>query len=293
AAKGIPQRIRQMLQGEILKAEVNHIRKDGTVFPVEISAGLLKLGNRNYIFAFDRDITARKKAAAALEESSERIQNFAYTISHDLKNPAVALTGLTKLLKRRYDHALDAQGRDICHKIIDSSNEITRLVDSINAFITTKEAPLNVELVDPRELLAAVQEEYEEKIRRRRIDWHQSEVMNWVRADRLSLLRVFRNLVDNALKYGGDDLSRIEIAYGQSREFHFFSVSNDGVGIEPGEAKKIFSLFKRQATSSGIEGAGLGLAIVKEVAERHRGYVWAESDGRRGIAFHVAISKTL
>ena len=293
AAKEIPERIRRMVQGETLKSEVNHVRKDGTVFPVEISAGLLHLENHNYIFAFDRDITARKEAAAALKESSERIENFAYTISHDLKNPAVALTGLTRLLKRRYDHVLDESGINICDRIMQSSDEIAHLVESINAFIVTKESPLHVELIDPGEVLATVRSEFGAALRRRRIQWQQADEMSAVRADKLCLLRVFRNLVDNALKHGGDSLSRIEFAYGESDEFHFFAVSNDGVGIDPEERKTVFSVFKRQEASRAIEGAGLGLAIVKEVAERHRGYVWAESDVSQGITFHIAISKTL
>jgi len=77
-----------------------------------------------------------------------------------------------------------------------------------------------------------------------------------------------RNLVDNALKYGGDDLSAIRIGFKETEEFNMFSVSDDGVGLTDQKPNKIFELFQRDKTSKGIEGSGLGLAIVKEMADK-------------------------
>ena len=114
-----------------------------------------------------------------------------------------------------------------------------------------------------------------------------------IKADRLSMLRVFRNFVDNALKYGGDALSEIRIGYEESDEFHTFSVTDDGAGISGGDYEKIFGLFRREEASKAIEGAGLGLAIVKELAERHRGRVWAESGRQEGTTFYMSVSKNL
>jgi signal transduction histidine kinase len=112
-----------------------------------------------------------------------------------------------------------------------------------------------------------------------------------INADRLSILRVIRNLVDNALKYGGDDLSEINIGCEQSAEFHLLSVKDDGVGIRREDFKKIFGTFERTQTSMGIEGTGLGLAIVREVAEQHGGKVWVEPGPKKGTNFYVSIKK--
>jgi light-regulated signal transduction histidine kinase (bacteriophytochrome) len=114
-----------------------------------------------------------------------------------------------------------------------------------------------------------------------------------IKADRLSMLRVFRNFVDNSLKYGGDALSEIRIGYEESDEFHTFSVRDDGAGISGGDYEKIFGLFRREETSKTIEGAGLGLAIVRELAERHRGRVWAEPGRQKGTTFYMSVSKNL
>jgi len=125
------------------------------------------------------------------------------------------------------------------------------------------------------------------------IGWFEPEELPELRADRLSLLRVFRNLVDNALKYGGDELSEIRIGCETSQDFLTVSVSDDGVGIPQGDSKKIFDVFHSQKTDRSIEGSGLGLAIVKEIAEQHGGKVWVESGGQRGTTFYLTLSKHL
>ena len=102
-----------------------------------------------------------------------------------------------------------------------------------------------------------------------------------------------RNLVDNALKYGGENLSEIEIGYKDSGDFHVLSVRDDGVGLGNDQSDGIFTMFQRKKTAMGIEGAGLGLAIVKEIAAQHEGQVWVEHNPQQGITFYVSFSKNL
>ena len=127
----------------------------------------------------------------------------------------------------------------------------------------------------------------------RRINWIKPKKDHIIKADRLSITRVLRNLVDNALKYGGDNLSEITIGYKEDENFHILSVGDDGVGIKNDQYEKIFRVYQRDETSKGVAGAGLGLAIVKNVAERHGGRVWAEPGAGKGTIFYVAISKNL
>ncbi|MCK5340987.1 MAG: sensor histidine kinase, partial [Desulfobulbaceae bacterium] len=109
----------------------------------------------------------------------------------------------------------------------------------------------------------------------------------------ISLLRILRNLVDNALKYGGVQLTAIAIGHKETEKHHVISVWDNGVGLEKEESKSIFRAFKRKKTSVGICGTGLGLAIVKEIAEQHKGEVWVEHGLKKGIAFCFSISKFL
>jgi signal transduction histidine kinase len=121
----------------------------------------------------------------------------------------------------------------------------------------------------------------------------QPESIPEIKADRLSVLRILRNLVENALKHGGDDLGEVAIGYEESDEFHVISVSNDGVPIRLKDPEQIFGPFQRHETSKGIEGTGLGLAIVKELAEQHGGKVRVESGPEKGTAFYIFISRYL
>ena len=128
---------------------------------------------------------------------------------------------------------------------------------------------MTIETVSLKELFRMVRDEIDPQLSIRKVKWSQSDYLPEIKADRLAVLRVIRNLVDNALKYGGDALSEISIGYQESDESHILSVMDDGIGLNAGDSKEIFDAFKRTQTSKGIEGAGLGLAIVNEIAEQH------------------------
>ena len=99
--------------------------------------------------------------------------------------------------------------------------------------------------------------------------------------------------MDNALKYDGNKLSKIEIGYQDAGDYHILSVKDDGIGLKEEEREGLFATFVRKGTSRGIAGAGIGLAIVKDIAEIHKGKVWLESNRSNGMTFYISISKNL
>ena len=247
----------------------------------------------NEFQAVGRDVTSQKLLAEAHKKSAEQIKLFAYSVSHDLKGPAIGIYGLAKLLHKRCFDDLDEKGRRYCDQILTTSGQVAALVEKINLYIATKEAPLSIEPIKVKEVLRMVADEFATPLSIRRVKWSEPVSMPEIRADRLSILRALRNLVDNALKYGGARLSLIRIGYDQSGEFHVLSVSDDGVGVKGEDSKKIFGLFQRQKTSRQVEGAGLGLAIVKEIAAQHGGELWMESDPKKLTTFYISIDKSL
>jgi light-regulated signal transduction histidine kinase (bacteriophytochrome) len=101
------------------------------------------------------------------------------------------------------------------------------------------------------------------------------------------VLRIFRNLIDNALKYSGENLTRISIGYDDSESLHIFSVTDNGKGLKGEDSDKIFGLFQRHETSKGVEGEGPGLTIVKEIAEQHDGKAWiGPAAGREPLSMY-------
>jgi K+-sensing histidine kinase KdpD len=234
-----------------------------------------------------------KNKIETIKEKKEMIKFFAYSVSHDLKSPATSVYGLAKRLQEKYEDSLDGKGRAYCDQLLKTSEQMVSLVEDINVYIATKEVPLNIERIDVKEITEGIREGFSTILLQRRIKWVQPEHLPEIFADRLALSRVFRNLVDNALKYGGEKLHEIKLGYKESNSFHIFSFGDDGVGIREGDREKIFEVFQRHETSKGTAGSGLGLAIVREVAARHRGNAWVDSGGERGTTFYVSIPTDL
>ena len=243
--------------------------------------------------ALRKEVLNRLEAEKSLEESSNEIKHFAYSVSHDLKNPAISIYGLTRLLSKHYEDKLDEKGKNYCRQILRSSEQIASLVEMINLYMTTKEMVLNIENLKLADLLLMIREEFAVQLNIRQIKWRETHHLPTIMADRIAILRVLRNLVDNALKYGGENLSNITIGHKENEEHHILFVSDDGVGLTEEESQEIFGLFKRQKTADGIVGSGLGLTIVKEIADQHGGNVWPEVSSEQGITFNVSISKHL
>jgi signal transduction histidine kinase len=227
-----------------------------------------------------------------LKEKNETIEFFTYTASHDIRSPLVGIYGLARLLGRQYGERLDERGKSYCNQILKTSEQVLTLVEGINTYVKSKEALLHLENVRIGEIVESVRLEFAEALNRRHIRWLVDDPLPEIMADKLGMERIFRNLVENALKYGGENLSEIRIGYERSPAVHILYVADDGVGIKS-EAEKLFRPFYRHKTSAGTEGTGLGLAIVKEIAVRHKGEAWIDQGTIKGATFRFSISKDL
>ena len=281
----------RVFKGEIVRWEVLS-PKDGRWYyvvnsPIYHSDGSLSKQ------AMVLDITERKMMEEALKESSEKIKRFAYSISHDLKSPAVGIYGLTKRLHQGYAELLDERGRSYCNQILKTAEQIAVLAEQIMMYISSKESPLNIESIKLGDITQIIREEFSPHLSIRGIRWLEPENLPEIRADRLSLLRVLRNLIDNALKYAGDDLSEIMVGHSESEDAHVLFLTNNGATISDEVSEKIFQPFERDKPSAAIKGVGLGLAIVRELAERHGGKAWVRSSEDEGTTFFISISKGL
>lgn len=240
------------------------------------------------------EIKERKKAEEKLQRSSEKIKLFAYSVAHDLKNPAIATHNLARILNKKFGDALTDRGKNICEQIQRSSEDIASLADKINIFISTKETPLDIKKISLKEVFQILKEEFSSQLNIRSIQWLiPGTIPDIIVADRLSIVRIFRNIIENSLKYGGDGLGKIEIGYRSTDDVHIFTVTDDGQGLTVEDSNNIFDWFKRKTTSTEIHGTGMGLAIVKEIAALHGGAVWQEPTKSKGVTFCVSLSRHL
>jgi PAS domain S-box-containing protein len=281
--------------------EYRFVKADGTEFDGELNAVLIRdeAGQPAGFVALTRDITPRKQAEierenliARLEAKNTELESFTYTVSHDLKAPLLTingflgflekdtLTGNTERLKTDISHITAATEK--MHRLLTELLELSRIGRMINP---PEDLPLG-EVV--REAVSLVHG----RLIARRVRITVAEDLPVVRGDKVRLIEVLQNLVDNAVKFMGDQPNpRIEIGQsGEEAGKPVFYVKDNGMGIESSQHERIFGLFNK--LNPQIEGTGLGLAIVKRIVEFHGGRIWVESETGKGSAFYFTLPRT-
>jgi light-regulated signal transduction histidine kinase (bacteriophytochrome) len=239
-------------------------------------------------------IVKRRQAEDELIKHAEMIRNFTNSVSHDLRNPAIAIHGLAKVLKKKYEELPSEKLEKFIELIIKNAEQIASLAEDVNTYISTREAPLHLTSIDLKRIWNTIREEFILQLTKRKIEWIESDIdIPKIRADRNGLLRVYRNLVENALKYGGSGLSEITLNFESSATHHILGVQNNGALIPPEKVDPIFEVFKRNMGESAPAGTGLGLAIVREIARNHKGKSWVESSAESKTTFYISIAQDL
>jgi PAS domain S-box-containing protein len=239
-------------------------------------------------------IVKRRETEDELLRQAEMIKHFTNKVVHDLKNPAIAIFGLARILERKHERLSKEKLKNFIEQIVNSSAQIISLSDDINAYISTRESRLHFVDLNLREIWGIIREEFLPRLKKRDIMWVEPDIeIPVITADKHALLRVYRNLVDNALKYGGRKLTEITMGYIPSAMYHVLTVQNNGKVIPPEEVESIFKLFKRKADESTIGGTGLGLTIVREIARQHKGDSWVESGNDGKTTFYLSIVQNL
>ncbi|MDD5474250.1 MAG: PAS domain S-box protein [Candidatus Methanoperedens sp.] len=294
AAREAPDRIRRMLNGERIKTEITHRKKDGAVFPVEISAGLLELGNHKYIFAIDRDITLRKQAeeeikkyARELEESNRMKDLFTDIMHHDLMNPLNIAKGYAELLR---EVETDSQKAVYVETIERNMVKGIDLMES-TTLLSRLESLESIEFkeMDLREVIAEVIENLGPLATGAQMTIENNITQSMpARANKI-IEEVFVNLISNAVKYAPAG-KRIIVDGEEKGDCWRIRVVDFGEGIKDAYKDMIFERFRRKE-KKGVKGSGLGLAIAGKIMELHKGRIWVEDNPGGGAIFVVEIPK--
>ncbi|MDH3330585.1 MAG: HAMP domain-containing histidine kinase, partial [Desulfobulbaceae bacterium] len=239
-------------------------------------------------------ILLKKKAEEELARQSEKTKHLINAVSHDLKSPTISIHGFASLLKEKYMDVLDERGLQYCEQIMKASEQITSLAEDINTYISSKDNGWQFETLELGELWNTVRQEFVPQLQKKNVKWRVAELQRVeIRGNKTGMLRIFRNLIDNALKYGGDNLTEIVLGYQSSEDYHILTVENNGEIILPEDEKIIFEEFARKVKDPHIYGTGLGLAIVREIARKHQGNSWLTTSKRCKPVFCISISRHL
>jgi PAS domain S-box-containing protein len=279
--------------------ELSARRKDGTEFPIEIMLSPLESAEGILVTAAIRDISVRTAAeqhlsdkVEELKRSNEELGQFAYIASHDLQEPLRMVASYTQLLSKRYKGQLDADADEFIAYAVDGASRMQQLIEDLLAFsrvATTGNPP--VDTSSEFALEQALQN----------LHWAIKDSgaqvthgpLPIVQADQMQLIQLFQNLVGNAIKYQGPGIPHVDISVEQSGlNLWTFSVTDNGLGIDPQYFERIFGMFQRLHKRDEYSGTGVGLAICKKIVERHGGSLWVESELGHGATFKFALSSS-
>jgi len=229
-----------------------------------------------------------KNSQAALEQSLQEQQDFAYIASHDLQEPLRMVSSYLGLLKARCDRKLDDSERDFIDFAVDGAQRMKMMIQDILDLsrITTRGKEFEQEDLKHLAEKAKTSVLLTCDCKDPRIHWKDLPTL-WV--DRAQIQRIFTVLFANALTYCKESQAIIEVGASCQNGEWTISVQDNGIGIEERFYSRIFLLFQRLHTQEEYEGRGVGLAIVKKIIERHAGRIWVESAIGEGSTFYFTL----
>ncbi|WP_158498779.1 ATP-binding protein [Magnetospira sp. QH-2] len=226
-----------------------------------------------------------------LERSNTELQQFAYSVSHDLKEPLRMVASYLQLLDRKYKDALDQEAHEYMDFAVDGAKRMDRLIEDLLDYSRVASHGTAFEPVDSGEALREALDNLRSPIKEFGAEVVTPDNLPCVMGDRSQVMRLFQNLIGNAIKYRHPDQPpRIEITGHMENGFARFSVQDNGIGIDPSQREAVFDVFRRlHDRESAVAGSGIGLAICRKILDRHGGRIWVDSAPGEGCRFQFTL----
>jgi signal transduction histidine kinase len=220
-----------------------------------------------------------------LERSNQELEQFAYVASHDLQEPLRKVASFSQLLQQRYAGQLDERADQYIEFAVDGARRMQDLINDLLAFSRVGRIETPHGDVDCEALVARVRTDLAGSIEDTGTTI-EADSLPTVRGDAGLLQLVFQNLVGNAIKFRGTEAPVVRISAEREDGFWRFRCEDNGIGIDPEYADRIFVIFQRLHPRSSYEGTGIGLAMCRKIIEYHGGRMWLDIDtAREGSAF--------
>ena len=289
--------------------ELQGLRKDGSIFPLDLSLSTWNLGNNTFYGGIIRDISERKQTyeqlkllADKLERSNRELQAFAYVASHDLQEPLRKVQAFGDRLKATAGSVLSEESRDYLARMLNAAKRMQTLINDLLLFsrVSTQTSPFQP--VNLGQIARDVLSDLEVRIQQTggRVELDE---LPTIEADPLQMRQLFQNVISNALKFfrtgvpplvkiqsemlpGPDDTSAENTP---SDAICRVLIVDNGIGFEEKYLDRIFGVFQRLHSRQDYEGTGIGLAICRKIVERHRGTITARSRPDHGATFILTL----
>jgi PAS domain S-box-containing protein len=223
-----------------------------------------------------------------LELSNSELEHFAYIASHDLREPLRMITSFLQLLERRYKDKLDQDANEFIGFAVDGAKRLDHMINDLLQYskITSQNreiTPVNLENV-LEEVLTNLKVPIEEN---NAVITH--DPLPLIKGDEQLKVRLFQNLIGNAIKYRSEENPKIHISAAKEKNHYLISIKDNGIGMSPDYLDQIFTIFKRLHTHEEYEGTGIGLSIAQKIVHQQGGQIWAESELKKGTTFYFTL----
>jgi signal transduction histidine kinase len=226
---------------------------------------------------------ALEAQAEELRRSNAELEQFAYVASHDLQEPLRKVASFAGMLQKRYAGRLDDRADQYINYAVDGAQRMQLLINDLLAFsrvghgdVPFRDVPLDDALADALANLDTAIAETGATV--------EADPLPAVRGDRSLLVALLQNLVSNAVKFAGDEPPRVRISVQRDGTLHRFAVDDNGIGVAPRHADRIFVIFQRLHGRDDYAGTGIGLALSRKIVEHHGGEIWLEREAALGGA---------
>jgi len=224
-----------------------------------------------------------------LERSNAELDQFAYVASHDLKEPLILLSAYARMLSERHGDALDEEGRTFLGHVRDEAARMKSMIDDLLDYSRLQTQAEDVSRVELGEVADTAVRTLAPRIEEAGARVEVQATLPVVHGSPAQFERLFRNLIGNAIKFRGEEPPVVTIAAESVDGECIVSVGDNGIGVDPAKAARIFDVFQRLHSQDQYAGTGMGLAICKRIVERHGGRIWVDPAPSGGSVFKFAL----
>ncbi|RMG71483.1 MAG: GHKL domain-containing protein [Bacteroidetes bacterium] len=230
-----------------------------------------------------------KRVQHALEAKVADLEQFAFSVSHDLKSPLRSISGFAQLLQKRYLDKLDESGREYLDLIVSNTISMTELINGVLEYARLGQAEITFDAVDLKQVIHKVTENLSGQLRAGQDAIVVRSDLPIVHGQQAQLTQLFQNLIENGLKFNQAEKKVVSIAVTEEKAHWVISIEDNGIGIEPRYHEQIFSIFKFLNDRRTYSGNGIGLAVCRRIVERMNGHIWVESNLGKGTRFLIRL----
>lgn len=246
-----------------------------------------------------RDVTDLKDAQNELEikaknlaQSNKELEEFAYIVSHDMKQPIRTIISYLSLLKKKHYSLLPADAQDFVNFSIDGANKMSDLIRDILQYSKLEQEINMAPNIELNGIVKKVLDGLKDTIDKNNATVICDELPA-VTCNSTMVTELFQNLIENGIKYNLSEKKTVKVSVLDKGGDWLFSIADNGIGFEQQYAEQIFKIFKRLHTDDEFQGTGIGLSICAKVVEKHGGKIWAESVKGTGSTFFFTLPKQL